>query len=215
MLRIVNKKIYFARGESVTLEFIIKNNDGSPYVLPPISDKTLQPIVAFTIKTSDNYATVLTKYLDMREGITAAYRDADGNVITIQDTDEFGYSKFTTQDFIPKNDINEVYEFYNTISNRSKICKVGSDYYFWCSTNESSGQVCVYEFALNIVLSPKDTMSLSSGTYLYDLIAYIGEYLPSYDTGEIVSKLPLVSPPVFKQQLMHQNNLILEESNND
>jgi hypothetical protein len=217
MLRTVNKNISLSRGESATIEFVVWNNDGTPYILPPLdSTEGLQTVVAFTVYTADGRTPVITKYLDMFDGITSPYYNSNGDVAYIQDTNIKGFNKFSSRHIYTITTQPE--EFYSDPANRLKICahtdSEGIMQYFYY--NEAIEKPLVYEFGLNIVLIPEDTAKLKPGDYKYDVSAYIGELDKMSDalTVNAVAKLPLIEPVIFKQQLVQPHKFTLEDSLN-
>ena len=213
MLRTINNNISLNRGESATIDFVVWNNDGTPYILPPLpGDDKIQAIVAFTMYTADGYAPVLTKYLDMFEGITSPYYNEDGDIQYYKDTNSLGYNKFTSQQIYETDSLEDFY----TEDNRYKVCAVKDEsntwqYYYF---NEAASKPLAYEFGFSIVLTPEDTAELPTGDYRYDVSVYIGEYLATEDSMEVVAKLPLVQPVMFKQQLVSPHKFSLEDSLN-
>lgn len=217
MLRVLNKTISFAKGESVAFSVEIKDGDGQPFIFPPILDLSpediakCEKILVFTV--INNYGTkVLERVMDIR-----------GPIVYLTATNEYaldnsaeGYAKFTTQEIEKVNNINNFFGYTKGAngnsaigtaeqkSNRLKIAKIANYndwYYCWVSNTENAddddGQIGIYKFMFALALAPSDTESLRYKEYKYDLVAYI----------------KLNNEVLWRRQLIGPSPLILEDSN--
>lgn len=218
MLRVKNNDIYFARGESVALNFEVVRNDGVPYILPKIDNGGFENVLdrndyvsaVFTVRSGQYSDIVIQKIMNL-----------EGTVMYSGETDysQYGYAKFSSQDVketgstsadltTVTNDINAGnYYVYHSVSEGNDIYQVG--------IKDESGVISIapYTFSLTLVLTFDDTADMSAAEYVYDLIIYAGKLKNPEVLEDNNNEFPY-SDVLWKFEVVSPHKLTLEDTNN-
>lgn len=207
-MKVKNNNITIVRGETAMLKYLGVRRDGTPYILAPIADTSIQlkdrrdyAVLAFTVKTAAFGEEALAIYCDLEnEPMYDGYTDYTPN----------GFHKFVQQTAVEASVVSD-------ITDVNKVYML-NEQYFTRITNDNC-DIVPYKFALNIPLTWQDTERLEPKEYTYDLTLYYGQ-LTDAEYNKLInpsapdpSGFPLKEVTV-KIPLITAHKFIVEESNN-
>lgn len=200
-MQVLNNEIFLTQGEQITLDFLLQNKDGSPYI---ISNKLKNPYFLVTVASSqyeqsDRY--VLNKWCDAKK----YYTFYTTQPIAISSTKGFpaNLPDAVKQDVISNNngDYSTYAVWYTIDSNDNKT------YYRWTGTAFTK-----YECRFVITFTPEVTEQWTGRNFIYEIKLVDGEVNNDYTVSN--GKRPIVNYS-FVQTILDSTKLSVKPNINN
>lgn len=179
-MQVLNNEIFLTQGEQITLDFLLQNKDGSPYI---ISNKLKNPYFLVTVASSqyeqsDRY--VLNKWCDIK----GYFRFYTTQPIAISSTDGFPVNlpDSVKQDVISNNNGDySTYAVWYTVDNNDN-----KTYYRWAGTT-----FIKYECRFIVTFKPEVTEQWTGRNFIYEIKLIDGEVNKDYTVSN--GKRPIIN----------------------
>lgn len=206
-MQVFNNTLKVSRNESFTLDYELRNPDGSPYI---ISSQLAHPYMLITVansRYSQNNRYVLNTWLDFKNELrfdsTNAISYADARATTVDAWGEYPYDEYGKDTTVYAS----IGVFYLDVNGKR-------EYKYWKFTNESEDRSAndvagawMEYIAPRIIVpySSETTATWNEQEYLYSIALVSGE--PSGDTQKPIKQYDVVIPLLAPTPLSVQTNL--------